>query len=232
MIRYVIKFKKDYPIKFISHLDLMRAFQRAIKRANLPILYSQGFNPHVEISFATPLAVGTWSNDEYADIKLLSDLDCEFIKRSLSNSLPEYLKVLEVIRIDDRLPSLMSLIEASEYDIRIISKDTISLNHMDITNFINLNNIIVQKKGKNGIKEVDIKPFIYKIYFEKIDSNDIIIKAIMASGSKNNLNPELLIDALKQYINGMQNITIRDILKNKTYTIKEAKLIPLRSIFN
>lgn len=74
-VRYVIKFTKESSVKFISHLDLMRTIQRVIRRADLPMEYSKGFNPHMALSIAQPLSVGVYSDAEYMDIVLVEELE-------------------------------------------------------------------------------------------------------------------------------------------------------------
>lgn len=81
MIGIRLKFTKGSEVKYISHLDLMRVFQRALRRASIPISYSSGFNPHQEISFAAPLSLGVTSNAEYVDLKLTEPMDVREIRR-------------------------------------------------------------------------------------------------------------------------------------------------------
>ena len=87
-MRYLIKFTKEPNIKFISHLDVLRTIQRNIRRADLPIEYSQGFNPHMATSIAQPLSVGVYSSGEYMDMVLTREMNEEEIIKRLNETAP------------------------------------------------------------------------------------------------------------------------------------------------
>ena len=97
-VRYVIKFTKESSVKFISHLDLMRTIQRVIRRADLPMEYSKGFNPHMALSIAQPLSVGVYSDAEYMDIVLVEELE---EKEIIDRIQPAYLEVLKSLEFED-----------------------------------------------------------------------------------------------------------------------------------
>ena len=89
------KFIRGEQVKYISHLDLMRTFERAIRRANIPVRYSQGFNPHPSIVFGLPLSVGVTSEAEYADVEIDGELAPPVFLQQLNSQLPEGLKVTD-----------------------------------------------------------------------------------------------------------------------------------------
>ncbi len=99
MKRIRIKYTKGEEVKYISHRDLMRVFQRAIRRANLPILYSQGFNPHMKISWGQALKVGKSSEGEYAELQMEENVKPREVKDKLNQVLPKGIEILEAYLI-------------------------------------------------------------------------------------------------------------------------------------
>ena len=98
-MRYLIKFTKEPNIKFISHLDVLRTIQRNIRRADLPIEYSQGFNPHMATSIAQPLSVGVYSSGEYMDMVLTREMNEEEIIKRLNETAPSGIKYISALAI-------------------------------------------------------------------------------------------------------------------------------------
>ncbi|MDO6355347.1 TIGR03936 family radical SAM-associated protein [Caloramator sp. CAR-1] len=196
MVRYLIKFQKTDLVKFLSHLDTLRTLHRAIKRAKLPIVYSKGFNPHPSISIASPLSVGIGSLGEYADIELEGDFDEEVIRDSLNQCLPKGLYITDCIKIKSKKPSAMSVVEAASYQIQLAC------------NFYKLGGVIEKvknekyilriKRTKSGEKEINIRPMIYEI---SLENNEKIsnLKVLVQNSNKGSLNPEMLIEVLRDY---------------------------------
>lgn len=217
MVRFAAKLSKGKYVKFISHLDFMRCLQRAIRRAGIPVSYSKGFNPHTEMSFATPLAVGTASEAEYMEFWLDKDMDVSEIAKALNDSLPEGIRVIMVKKVDDKFPSLMSIVCAASYEITVSNIGNEQAPDKSIESFINRPSIEVIKKGKSGERVVDIKPMILSIKLKEIFDNRAVIEATTAAGSRSNLSPELLFTAMKKYIAFLQFSELADITKKETY---------------
>ena len=104
-----IKFSKQGPVKFIGHLDVMRYFQKAMRRAGIDIKYSEGFSPHQIMSFAAPLGLGLTSNGEYMDIEVNSMSDCETMVKQLNAVMVDGIEVLECHKLEDKAKNAMSL---------------------------------------------------------------------------------------------------------------------------
>lgn len=198
-----LRFSRGEEVKYISHLDLMRTFERSLRRANLPLAYSKGFNPHPSMVFGLPLAVGVTSGAEYGDFELVQDMPIdEFVKR-LNESLPNGIVVLDACPKKSQ-GNIMATIAAAAYWIDIYTntpfneKDLIELKNK----FLDLEEIIVKKEGKKGAKDIDIKPMIIRLEVRKsilADSDSIerpiSLAALLNAGSKANLKPELLVAA-------------------------------------
>jgi radical SAM-linked protein len=221
MARYIAKFNKGYEVKFISHLDLMRCVQRAIRRAEIPISYSKGFNPHAEISFASPLSVGTWSIGEYIDFNLDCSISQESVMDKINNELPGGIKLNQVREVDDKFPSLMSIVEAASYEVTIVNVDGGNSTKDFLDDFMKMAKIEVIKVGKKGEKTIDIRPMIRNIRLESWNEDIVIISTLVDTGSKSNLNPELIIQAIKLFVKGFKDAEIRDIKKIETYVKRD-----------
>lgn len=184
-----IRFSKQGPIKFVGHLDMVRYFQKVMRRANVDIAYSQGFSPHQKMSFASPLSVGVTSQGEYFDIEVNSSESSEEMIRRINMANAPGVEVLSYKLLPDDAKNAMSIIAAADY---LVHTD---LFYEDmIKSFISQDTINVIKKTKKSEKEVDIKPFIHDIYLEH---NGIFMK--IAQGSATNLKPQLVLSALSLY---------------------------------
>lgn len=229
MMNIRLKFAKGREVKYISHLDLMRVFQRALRRTGIPISYSSGFNPHQEISFGAPLSLGVTSSAEYVDLKLAEPMDVREIQRRLNDSLPDGIRILDGIEMRENHKSAMSIVSHSRYLIRIYIQN-VSFNELNkkIKAFTALKNIKTMKKQPKKdfeLKEIDIRPLI--VYMKLAESEDDIytIDCLLLSGSKGNLKPQLLIKALKEYSGyDIQNIRIN---REEVYGTKNGKLLDL-----
>ncbi|MGO1651551.1 TIGR03936 family radical SAM-associated protein [Senegalia sp. (in: firmicutes)] len=201
MLKLRIKFKKHLLMKYISHLDLMRLFQRAFRRASIPIEYSEGYNPKPKFSFATALALGTTSEAEYMDLELKEKINSnEFIEK-MNNVLPQGIEILEANYTDDK-SSLMSLVKSSTYTIELELLENINENDVKdiIDNFIEKDEIYItkskKKKGRTIKRDIDIRSNIYELSLVSFEGNKIVLKTLLQTGSSGNLKPELLIDSL------------------------------------
>lgn len=210
-IKYWFKFIKGENLKFISHLDLLRAYERAIRRSNIPVIYSQGFNPRQKLSFALPLPLGVSSVSEYGEILLSRNILTDEIKEKLNESLPEGLAIKEVVRVNCELPTLMSIVTLSEYKL-------ISINEIDknkIENILASKIITYKKKTKNKEQEINLKDYIYDV---KIDKN--IVDVFLKSGSRGHIKPAEFIEAIFN-----QDITNFNIMRNEIYTELNNKIM-------
>jgi radical SAM-linked protein len=203
--RIRLKYSKGQEVKFISHLDLLRTFHRAIKRAGIPVVYSQGFNPHLAVSFGPPLPVGTTSDAEYIEIELLQDLLPEKLKEDLNESLPKGIRILDAKIVTEKNDKFLGSFLFASYNVKIEFKSNIEKDFMDKINcFLSRENIFVEKQGKKGIKTVDILPDILHMEIMDFDGQKAQMIMKLSCGSVRNLKPETVIEAMKQYIEGIE----------------------------
>ncbi len=179
-------------MKFISHLDVMRYFQKVIKRADIDIAYSAGFNPHQIMSFASPLGLGHTSEAEYVDIEVHSTLKTNEALNILNKvSVPD-IEILSYKLLPDGATKAMTLVAAAEYFVKIREGYVPDFNLDNaINDFMSKDSIVVTKETKKGTKEVNLIPLIYE--FRK-EADGYFIK--LAAGSVDNLKPELVFSTI------------------------------------
>lgn len=180
--------------KFISHLDLLRTFTRAIHRAELPVRYSQGFNPHQLITFSLPLPIGVTSETEFVDIDFEDTItDSELMER-LNQNLPPDIRILSVT-----IPTCKANdIVAARYRLNITAKD--KLDEEKIIEFFNLTEISAVKKTKKGEKEVNLKDYIRRWSILGVDDKGASMNITLSAGGESNIKPEILITKLCEFL--------------------------------
>ena len=190
-------FEKNGKAIFISHLDLMRLFQRSFKRAGLPLTHTQGFNPRPSVSIALPLSLGMESECELLDFDLYGDpmANHEILQR-LNSALVEGVKVLDVYDNGSKIKHLAFLdcVVSLEYD------KGIPANASDkIQGLFDQTELLVEKKSKNGIKEENIIPMIRQFQVSAVDANTLSLKARICCQNPS-LNPMQLSAAIEKYL--------------------------------
>jgi len=188
-----LRFKKTGRAVYISHLDLMHTMQRAFSRAGYELKYSEGFNPHPQISIALPLSVGAGSLCEIMDFRLKDEADLEAMPARLSAVMPEGIEVIEAYEQSRKVAELkwLEIEGVFEYD----ERDT-SLMKAELEAFYTQPHIVITKKTKRGMGETDIRPAIKSIEFAA-GEGCVRVKALV-SAQEPTLNPELLAEALRQ----------------------------------
>ena len=188
-----LRFGKTGRAVYISHLDLMHTMQRAFSRAGYELKYSEGFNPHPQISIALPLSVGAESVCEIMDFRLRQEADPKEIPARLTAVMPEGIFVTECYEQTRKVAELKYLEVGGtfEYD----ERDAVEM-AKKLREFYAADEIVITKKTKRGMGESDIKSAIRSIEFLPMDGQ-VCIKAVI-SAQEPTLNPELLADALRQ----------------------------------
>ena len=187
-----VRFAKRGMLIYISHLDLTRTFTRAFMRAELPIWYSEGFNPHPRFNFALPLSVGVSSECEFLDMKFVSDMSDEEAKRRLSAALPSDIEILEVYTPETKFNS----ITGAEYEIWISAASLADGCGEAARLALTASPLTVLKRTKSGERETDISPYISGL--ETSFSDGVLkITATLCADSENYLNPEYLVGVVE-----------------------------------
>lgn len=223
-----IKFSKQGAMKFIGHLDMMRYFQKAMRRAEVDICYSEGFSPHQIMSFAAPLGVGLTSRGEYLDIEVASSKDSKTMITQLNHVMAEGIEVKSYRKLDDSAKNAMSIVAAADYTVLPRNEAGIHMfqefsSHID--EFISQREILIIKKTKKSEKEMDIKPMIQQM---EIRGDAIFMR--LSTGSSENLKPELVLDAFRQYLKLPESRFAFQIQREEVYGLQDQTLISLEDL--
>ncbi len=198
MNKYIIMFSKTGTICYTSHLDMMKMFKRAFKRAGIALNYSEGFNPHPKMGFAQPLSLGYWGMKELLEFETQEEYDCAFVEETLRKLMPEGVEILQCCKGETGGKTLAARTEAAEYMISIPLNKSLDMTSRDIYDaYMGQERIVALKKQKKKkeLAEIDIKPMIRKISFTAEDGT-LFVNALLDSGSSSNLSPELVITTL------------------------------------
>lgn len=190
-----IKFAKQGTMKFIGHLDVMRYFQKAMRRADVDIRYSEGFSPHQIMSFAAPLGVGLTSNGEYMDIEVHSTGSSAEMVERLNRVMVEGFCVLDWRKLADEAGNAMSLVDAADYTVtfrRGYEPEDMEAFLSGLETFYGRTSIPIVKKTKKGEKEMDLKPLIYECRVIRGECPSVFLR--VSTGSSNNVKPELFLE--------------------------------------
>lgn len=192
-----IKFTKQGNMKFIGHLDIMRYFQKVMRRADVDIRYSEGFSPHQIMSFAAPLGVGLTSNGEYLDIEVLSTKDSKTMIQQMNQVMVEGTEILSFRRLDDSSKNAMSIVAAADYTLTFREgkePEDMDAFFQELLAFYEQEKILITKQTKRGEKELDLKPLIYQLYRT---GNSVFMQ--VSTGSSNNIKPELVMETFYRF---------------------------------
>ena len=193
MSKHRLLFSKEGQAKYISHLDLMRTIQRAFLRAEIKVRHTEGFNPHPYMSIGLPLSVGCESVCELMDFDLESDLPFDEIPKLLNPAFPEGIAVKEVYEAEKKLKEIvwLEIRGVLTYDSGVGDEAAEVL-----SDFFKSESIVIEKKTKKGVGELDIIPCIKEIKFTKSGDNNMILDAVI-SAQNPSLNPEYIISAIR-----------------------------------
>ena len=222
------KYKKEDDMVFISHLDLQRLLQRAFRRAEINLAYSQGFNPHPKMSYANALSLGVESQGEYVDIEIEDDISVEEFLTRINEELPKGVEFIKAKEITAQTPSLSSQIEYGEYLFNIDLEKPLSkeLVKSRVLEFIKSESIMITKKNKKGkLVENNIRPLIKTFDLVVLDENRATFETIIATGSKANLNINTLIPVLLGILDIEMDPREVETIRRDLYAVEEGELV-------
>ena len=214
MIKYRLKITKGEPVRYISHLDFASVMQRTICRAHLPAAYSEGFNPHMKISFASALSLGVTSDAEYMDLELKKDICQPELFDKLSATLPPGVQLLQAKQIDMRSKALMSIVDEASYDIEVPCFDNLEIITANIKKFNQASEIIFIRETPKKRKEIEIKQYIAPITKYSLTDNILKISLHIKITSTGTTKPNEVLSTLKNEFK--LNLAIEDALICRT----------------
>ena len=164
--RLRLRFSKGERLKYISHLDLARTWERAFRRAGLPVAHSQGFNPRPRLQIAAALPVGVTGRAEYLDVWLTEALVAEDVAARLQSCLPPDLEVLKVEETDLRAPALQSQMRSAEYRAEVQSQEPTEAVCSRVQALLDAHSLLRQRHHKGKLQTYDLRPFIQTVTVE------------------------------------------------------------------
>lgn len=191
-----IKFAKYGVMKFIGHLDTMRFFQKAVRRAGIDVKYSEGFSPHQIMSFAAPLGVGVESYGEYMDLEVLTVAGTEEMKQALNQVMVEGVEILSVTLLPDRAKNAMASVSAASYQLHG-KEGRFPLDDLkaSVEAFYGQEAIPYTKETKKSVLELDLKQGIYEMTADA----DGKIRMLVNASSSGNIKPVMVFEKFCQF---------------------------------
>lgn len=191
---YRVKYTKMGNLKYISHLDLLRTMQRILLRSELPVWYSEGFNPQPKLSFGLPLSVGCESVCEYIDIRLTEPFSCEEVATRLTDAFPREMRIVSVYHPETKYND----IGCAGYTMTLRSPRVNEDTPATVKTLFG-SRLLVEKKSKRGMKTVNLSELICRLD-ARLENGALVIDTVLPASSATYVNPELLIDAMTQHL--------------------------------
>lgn len=191
-MRLILGYGRDGAAKYVSHLDMQRLFMRAFRRSKLNVEYSQGFNPHIIMSFASPLSVGYGTLSDYLEVSVLPDTDIDMVIDTLNAALPPDVRVNRAFFVCDRAPKLMAMNHSADYKLRLKFKNSSIYDRIEKGIAEILSGCACTVTDKRG-RDTDISPLVLSASVEG-DS----IACTLTNNNRASLNPALLLTALSR----------------------------------
>lgn len=225
-----MKFSKYGPLRFIGHLDVMRFFQKAIRRAGIDVVYTNGFSPHQVMSFAAPLGVGLCSLGEYMDVEIASHQGMQDLKNRLHKECPYGIDILNVCLLPEKAGNAMASVAAATYAVAFKDPEkSFSPYEAYVQKLLSQDEILVTKETKRSTAQVNIRPGIYECSIQ-----DGALVFLVDASSAGNIRPEFVTDAFLALagisVEKIELQTVRMETWMNAGTETERRLVPLDAI--
>jgi radical SAM-linked protein len=194
--RLRIRFSRGEEVKYISHLDLMRLWQRALQRAGIPLAYSEGFNPHPRLSLAAPLALGVTSEAELMDVYLAKWSSPHVFMAAVGRQLPRDVKIEQVLNIAPVLPSLQSQVSLAEYQVGLATSKTKEQVESAINALLDKESLPWQHERDTGTRRYDLRALIEDVWLADWCDGNCNIMMRLRCDSSGSGRPEQVAAAL------------------------------------
>lgn len=162
-MRILAVFEKGERIRHIGHLDIQRCVQRGLRRSGLPVAYSNGFNPHILVTFASALSTGACGTREIMDVTMAEPTDAVVFLEKMNRAMPPEMQLKEARAVDQKHPALMALLQAARYDLKIRDPEEAAALIDAIPAMMARETVPAMRKTKTALRECDIKPLICEL---------------------------------------------------------------------
>ena len=194
--RLRVRFSRGEEVKYITHLDLMRLWERALRRAGIDIAYSEGFTPHAQLSLAAPLAVGVTSDGELLDVFLGNRLTPLDFMRGVGRQLPAGVEALEVEEVGLRAPSLQSELRAAEYEVLLPATLTEEDAREAIERFLAAESVPWEQVRDGEMRRYDIRALVQHVWLDRSNNGSPVVGMRVRADSSGSGRPEQVIAAM------------------------------------
>lgn len=220
-MRMALEFAKAGSARFISHLDLQRAFSRAIRRSGLPVKLSEGFNPHYVVSFASALSLGMESECECVEMAMAEDIDADAFLLILARALPPGLVAKRAVKLREGAPKLMAALSEADYEMPI---DMVRADEFRraVDDLLKREAIPAVKVSDGKEKTIDIRPLIKSIV---VQDGKLVMR--LSAAQTGALKPDLLVNELEKETGAFE----RDVKRTALYTTQNGKAADLLNAF-
>jgi len=222
LTKYRAQIRKGAEISVLSHLDYMNLFMRALLRSKLPAAWSEGFNPHLKVSFATALAVGVTSDCEYVDFELSEPVEVFEVAKRLNAQLPKGAEIVRLKKLRGKSKPVMSLVDLSRYEIRLpFDKKFFDAAQVAIKNFNAAPEIIFTRITPKKSREIELKKYLAAPVKISLADDELIITFAVQITAEGSLKPSEVLKILREQFNFPANISAAQI--NRTALLCKGK---------
>jgi len=224
-LRVRFEFSKNGAARFLSHLDMARIFERAVRRAGLPVAYSRGFNPHPKISFGPALAVGVAGEREYVDMEFEVEVDIQDAVEKLQRQMPEGIKMRTALEVPERSGSINAVVDRAEYLVCCPASAALTSGELKETveKLLSREQIIIQKRTNKGTKSRDIRSGIYLLEGE-VENGRVIFKMLLQLSPSGSVTPGDVLKAFGELAGIPVDVSSPTIRRTGLLTCREGKL--------
>ena len=194
--RLRLTFAKKREIKYIAHLDLVLVWERALRRAQIPLAYSEGFNPRPKIQFASGLPLGTAGSAEIVDIIVTKPIDPDKALNRIKATLPPGVDIHTIEEVPLKSPALQPLVRQAEYQVVVETALSAAELNQRIEAILTADKLIQTRQRKKQLEEIDLRPWLYELRLESMAANQAHLHMRLTAGQFGNLRPEEVLKAL------------------------------------
>jgi radical SAM-linked protein len=184
MHRLRVTFSRGEELKYLSHLDVMRLLERALRRADLPLAYSQGFSPHAKISIAAPLPLGVTGKRELMDIVIQRRISPYLVQKNLASQLPQGMIIINVTQVPPDAPSLQSQVRRAEYCVELETGKSVDEIQIVIDSLLALTELPWQHKRDDEMRSYDLRKLVERVWLIELNGTICVLgMCLRADGS-------------------------------------------------
>lgn len=227
-----LQFTKQGKVRWISHRDIARAFERAFRICALPLAFSEGFSPHPKISFGLALSTGYESNEEYLDVSLTEPVDLEALPERLVTALPQGIVVIGAVLIEDRTPALQETVTAVDWSVEVARDDDIALDLAEFQSAVDAvlarDEVTIQRSRKGKLVDDDVRGAIRRCTVEMSDVAGVVRCDLEVSTQPRSAKPIDVLAAIMQVTPAVGPLVERRVVRINQWIERDgARLSPL-----